>query len=88
MALIVRPATFFAPPARTQVCSSARSVIHRGQHIQHTGVFDNTAAPSQSEKNRENFVPLGETGPLAQFSLSLGGVRAFGVARERLLSAG
>jgi hypothetical protein len=27
------------------VCSSARSVIYTGQHIQHTGVFDNMEAP-------------------------------------------
>src|SRR5215831_7891175 len=25
----------------SQVCSSARSVVYTGQHIQHTGVFDN-----------------------------------------------
>ena len=32
----------------TQVCSSARSVVYTGQHIQHTGVFDNMEAPWQA----------------------------------------
>jgi len=29
----------------TSVCSSSRSVIYTGQHIQHTGVFDNLGFP-------------------------------------------
>ncbi len=29
----------------TSVCSSSRSVIYTGQHIQHTGVFDNLGLP-------------------------------------------
>ena len=33
----------------SQVCSSARSVIYTGQHIQHTGVFDNMEAPWQRD---------------------------------------
>ncbi|MGC1180493.1 MAG: sulfatase-like hydrolase/transferase [Methyloceanibacter sp.] len=33
----------------SQVCSSARSVVYTGQHIQHTGVFDNMDAPWQPD---------------------------------------
>src|SRR5215831_13404254 len=33
--------TFLNHQGASQVCSSARSVIYTGQHIQHTGVFDN-----------------------------------------------
>ena len=33
----------------TQVCSSARSVVYTGQHIQHTGVFDNMELPWQGD---------------------------------------
>ena len=32
----------------TQVCSSARSTVYTGQHIQHSGVFDNMEAPWQA----------------------------------------
>jgi arylsulfatase A-like enzyme len=31
----------------SQVCSSARSTVYTGQHIQHTGVFDNMGLPWQ-----------------------------------------
>ena len=37
----------------SQVCSSARSVIYTGQHIQHTGVFDNMEAPWQCDMSTE-----------------------------------
>src|SRR5215470_12160206 len=37
----------------SQVCSSARSVIYTGQHIQHTGVFDNMEAPWQRNMSTE-----------------------------------
>src|SRR5262245_23674551 len=37
----------------SQVCSSARSVIYTGQHIQHTGVFDNMEAPWQRYMSTE-----------------------------------
>ncbi len=33
----------------TSVCSSSRSVIYTGQHIQHTGVFDNLGFPWSKE---------------------------------------
>ena len=33
--------------AASQVCSPARSTVYTGQHIQHTGVFDNMEAPWQ-----------------------------------------
>src|SRR5215471_15912602 len=33
----------------TQVCSSARSTVYTGQHIQHSGVFDNMEAPWQAD---------------------------------------
>src|SRR5215471_11320660 len=36
--------TFLNHQGASQVCSSARSVIYTGQHIQHTGVFDNMDA--------------------------------------------
>jgi arylsulfatase A-like enzyme len=39
--------------AASQVCSSARSVIYTGQHIQHTGVFDNMEAPWQRDMSTE-----------------------------------
>ena len=39
--------TFLNHQGASQVCSSARSVIYTGQHIQHTGVFDNMEAPWQ-----------------------------------------
>jgi arylsulfatase A-like enzyme len=41
--------TFLNHQAASQVCSSARSVIYAGQHIQHTGVFDNMEAPWQPD---------------------------------------
>lgn len=41
--------TFLNHQAAAQVCSSARSVIYTGQHIQHTGVFDNMEAPWQKD---------------------------------------
>ena len=41
--------TFLNHQAASQVCSSARSVIYTGQHIQHTGVFDNMEAPWQRD---------------------------------------
>jgi len=42
----------------TQVCSSARSVVYTGQHIQHTGVFDNMEAPWQRDMST-NVVTIG-----------------------------
>lgn len=39
--------------AASQVCSSARSVIYTGQHIQHTGVFDNLELPWQRDMSTE-----------------------------------
>jgi arylsulfatase len=37
----------------TSVCSSSRSVIYTGQHIQHTGVFDNLGLPWSSDLPRD-----------------------------------
>jgi hypothetical protein len=37
--------TFTNHQAATMQCSSARSVIYTGQHIQHSGVFDNLNFP-------------------------------------------
>ncbi len=37
----------------TSVCSSSRSVIYTGQHIQHTGVFDNLGLPWSKELSPE-----------------------------------
>jgi arylsulfatase A-like enzyme len=37
----------------TQVCSSARSVVYTGQHIQHSGVFDNMEAPWQRDMSTD-----------------------------------
>jgi len=37
----------------TSVCSSSRSVIYTGQHIQHTGVFDNMGFPWSSGLSRD-----------------------------------
>ena len=50
--------TFLNHQAATQVCSSARSVIYTGQHIQHTGVFDNMEAPWQRDMST-NVVTIG-----------------------------
>jgi arylsulfatase A-like enzyme len=44
---------FLNHQAASQVCSSARSVIYTGQHIQHTGVFDNMEAPWQRDMSTE-----------------------------------
>lgn len=43
----------------TSVCSSSRSVIYTGQHIQHTGVFDNLGLPWSQELSPE-FPTLGD----------------------------
>src|SRR5215467_2635228 len=51
--------TFLNHQAASQVCSSARSVIYTGQHIQHTGVFDNMEAPWQRDMSTEK-VTIGE----------------------------
>src|SRR5262249_35392922 len=45
--------TFANHQGASQVCSSARSVIYTGQHIQHTGVFDNMEAPWQRNMSPE-----------------------------------
>jgi arylsulfatase A-like enzyme len=45
--------TFLNHQAASQVCSSARSVIYTGQHIQHTGVFDNLELPWQRDMSTE-----------------------------------
>jgi arylsulfatase A-like enzyme len=45
--------SFLNHQAATMVCSSARSVIYTGQHIQHTGVFDNIEAPWQRDMSTE-----------------------------------
>jgi arylsulfatase A-like enzyme len=50
--------TFLNHQAASQVCSSARSVIYTGLHIQHTGVFDNMEAPWQRDMSTEK-VTLG-----------------------------
>jgi arylsulfatase A-like enzyme len=39
--------------AASQVCSSARSVIYTGQHIQHSGVFDNLELPWQRDMSTD-----------------------------------
>src|SRR5215467_14047993 len=41
--------TFLNHQNASQVCSSARSVVYTGQHIQHTGVFDNMELPWQGD---------------------------------------
>src|SRR5215470_9045642 len=51
--------TFANHQGATQVCSSARSVIYTGQHIQHTGVFDNMEAPWQRNMSTDK-VTIGE----------------------------
>ena len=45
--------SFLNHQGATQVCSSARSVIYTGQHIQHTGVFDNMEAPWQRDMSTD-----------------------------------
>ena len=45
--------TFTNHQIATSVCSSSRSVIYTGQHIQQTGVFDNLDFPWSSELPRE-----------------------------------
>ena len=45
--------SFLNHQAATMACSSARSVIYTGQHIQHTGVFDNMEAPWQRDMSTE-----------------------------------
>ena len=45
--------TFLNHQGASQVCSSARSVIYTGQHIQHTGVFDNMEAPWQRDMSTD-----------------------------------
>jgi arylsulfatase A-like enzyme len=45
--------TFLNHQAATMVCSSARSVIYTGQHIQQTGVFDNMDAPWQPDMSTD-----------------------------------
>jgi arylsulfatase A-like enzyme len=45
--------SFLNHQGASQVCSSARSVIYTGQHIQHTGVFDNMEAPWQRDMSTE-----------------------------------
>ncbi|MCA8938059.1 MAG: sulfatase-like hydrolase/transferase, partial [Planctomycetes bacterium] len=37
----------------SNVCSPSRSVIYTGQHIQHTGVFDNVNTPWQSSMSTD-----------------------------------
>lgn len=45
--------TFLNHQAASQVCSSARSVIYTGQHIQHTGIFDNLEFPWQRDMSTD-----------------------------------
>jgi len=45
--------TFTNCQIATSVCSSSRSVIYTGQHIQQTGVFDNLGFPWANELPRE-----------------------------------
>jgi arylsulfatase A-like enzyme len=45
--------TFTNHQIATSVCSSSRSVIYTGQHIQQTGVFDNLDFPWSSELPRD-----------------------------------
>ena len=45
--------TFANHQTASQVCSSARSVVYTGQHIQHTGVFDNMEAPWQANMSTD-----------------------------------
>ena len=51
--------SFLNHQGASQVCSSARSVIYTGQHIQHTGVFDNMEAPWQRDMSTDK-VTIGE----------------------------
>lgn len=45
--------TFTNQQTASQVCSPARSVVYTGQHIQHTGVFDNMELPWQSNMSTD-----------------------------------
>ena len=45
--------TFVNNQIATSVCSSSRSVIYTGQHIQHTRVFDNLGMPRSNELSLE-----------------------------------
>jgi arylsulfatase A-like enzyme len=45
--------TFANHQVASQVCSSARSTVYTGQHIQHTGVFDNMGPPWQSNMSTD-----------------------------------
>jgi arylsulfatase A-like enzyme len=45
--------TFLNHQTASQVCSSARSTVYTGQHIQHTGVFDNMDLPWQSDMSTD-----------------------------------
>lgn len=45
--------TFANHQTASQVCSSARSVVYAGQHIQHTGVCDNMGAPWQANMSTD-----------------------------------
>jgi arylsulfatase A-like enzyme len=45
--------TFLNHQGASQVCSSARSTVYTGQHIQHTGVFDNMELPWQADMSTD-----------------------------------
>jgi arylsulfatase A-like enzyme len=45
--------TFINHQAASCVCSPARSTIYTGQHIQHTGIFDNAASLWQADMSTE-----------------------------------
>ena len=45
--------TFTNHQISSSVCSSSRSVIYTGQHIQHTGVFDNLGFPWAKELSQD-----------------------------------
>ena len=45
--------TFTNHQIGSSVCSSSRSVIYTGQHIQHTGVFDNLGFPWAKELSKD-----------------------------------
>jgi arylsulfatase A-like enzyme len=45
--------TFLNHQTAAQVCSSARSTVYAGQHIQHTGVFDNMQLPWQANMSTD-----------------------------------
>jgi hypothetical protein len=64
--------TFANHQVASQVCSSARSVVYTGQHIQHTGVFDNMELPWQPSMSTD-VVTIGASSAADRVPRSLSG---------------